>query len=320
MAINETAIGNDSVAITGTASAGERTLGIVGQGDSVGVKGVGKDWNGVEGISQSTIGGAGVFGANDTGAGVRGESKARFNPGVHGIHRGLEGPGVQGDAENGAGIVGISKTWLGVYGETNAPANAGAAGVLGEGKDGGDGVKGHATAQGKAGVAGFHLTNRGPGIFGKGSPAGRFEGNVEITGKLTIEGGIPLDIWLQKIVRLEQEVISLRHQLATHTHTSGGSVGGTQAVATIHVQIDLTGFSQSFATRRVTGGGFNANEAIVIKTTSAGVTEESSASAGPDGTYQQELSVPRTSPPKQYEVLAQGTSSGRVTNKAGYSV
>src|SRR4051812_29634989 len=101
MAINETATGNDSVAITGTASAGERTLGIVGQGDSVGVKGVGKGWNGVEGISQSTIGGAGVFGANDTGAGVRGESKARFNPAVHGIHRGVEGPGVQGDAENG---------------------------------------------------------------------------------------------------------------------------------------------------------------------------------------------------------------------------
>lgn len=204
MAINETATGNDSVAITGTASAGERTIGIVGQGDSVGVKGVGKAWNGIEGISQSTIGGAGVYGASDTGAGVRGESKARFNPAVHGIHKGVEGPGVQGDAENGSGVIGIGKTWLGVYGETHAPAAAGAAGVLGEGKDGGDGVKGHASGQGKAAVAGFHLTNKGPGIFGKGSPAGLFEGDVTITGNLTLQG-VSIQTWLQRIVQLEQQ-------------------------------------------------------------------------------------------------------------------
>lgn len=82
MAINETATGNDSVAITGTATAGERTLGIRGQGDSTGVQGIGKAWNGVEGFSQSTIGGAGVFGANDTGVGVWGESKAKFKPAI----------------------------------------------------------------------------------------------------------------------------------------------------------------------------------------------------------------------------------------------
>ena len=39
MAINETVTGNDSVAITGTASAGERTVGVKGIGDSVGVQG-----------------------------------------------------------------------------------------------------------------------------------------------------------------------------------------------------------------------------------------------------------------------------------------
>jgi hypothetical protein len=64
MAINETATGNDSVSITGTASAGERTIGVKGVGDSTGVHGEGKAWNGVEGVSQSTIGGSGVFGAN----------------------------------------------------------------------------------------------------------------------------------------------------------------------------------------------------------------------------------------------------------------
>jgi hypothetical protein len=184
--INETVTGNDSVAITGTASAGERTLGVKGIGDSTGVRGEGKAWNGVEGISQSTIGGAGVFGANDTGAGVRGQTKAQFNPGVHGIHIETEGPGIQGEADNGAGTIGISKTWIGVYGETNAPASAGASAVLGEGKDGGDGVKGHASGPGKAGVAGFQLANNGPGVFGssaqgsgvhgRGPTGGFFEG------------------------------------------------------------------------------------------------------------------------------------------------
>ena len=64
MPINETATGDDSVAITGSATGGERTVGILGQGDSDGVKGVGQKWHGVEGISHSTIGGFGVYGAN----------------------------------------------------------------------------------------------------------------------------------------------------------------------------------------------------------------------------------------------------------------
>jgi hypothetical protein len=182
MATNEQVTGNDSVAIIGTASAGERTLGIRGQGDSTGVQGVGKAWNGVEGISRSTIGGAGVFGANDTGVGVRGESRATYNPAIQGIHRGEGGSGVQGEAEKGTGVVGISKSWIGVYGESDG----GAVGVMGEGKATGDGVKGHASGPGKAAVCGFHLTNQGPGVFGKGAPAGRFEGDVEVTGDIRL--------------------------------------------------------------------------------------------------------------------------------------
>ncbi|MGV2391195.1 MAG UNVERIFIED_CONTAM: hypothetical protein LVR29_32840 [Microcystis novacekii LVE1205-3] len=57
---------------------------------AVGVRGDGETWHGVAGVSKSTTGGAGVFGVNDTGAGVRGESSAKFNPAVHGIHKGEE--------------------------------------------------------------------------------------------------------------------------------------------------------------------------------------------------------------------------------------
>ena len=219
MAITETATGNDSVAITGIASEGERTVGVVGQGDSVGVKGVGKGWHGVEGISQSTIGGFGVYGLNTAGGtGVVGESTGWM--GVFGKSESTTGGhGVMGEAV-GTGVAGVSKTWLGVYGESNAAANAGAAGVLGDGKDGGDGVKGYAKAQGKAGVAGFHLTNTGPGIFGKGSPAGLFEGDVTITGNVTLQG-VSIETWFQRVVQLEfgqlelvQRVSSLERRVA----------------------------------------------------------------------------------------------------------
>jgi hypothetical protein len=126
--------------------------GVMGKSDAVGVWGESRTWNGTAGISHSTTGGAGVY-----------------------------GEGVAG----GPGVMGISSKWIGVYGETRGSEN-GPAGVWGEGKEGGSGVKGHASGPGAAGVAGFHLTNRGPGIFGKGAPAGRFEGDVEVTGDIRL--------------------------------------------------------------------------------------------------------------------------------------
>jgi hypothetical protein len=83
-----------------------------------------------------------------------------------------------------AGIVGIGKSWVGVYGETNGARNVGPAGVWGEGKQSGDGVKGVTSAANAAGVAAFHLTNQGPGIFAQGAPAGLFNGDVTINGRL----------------------------------------------------------------------------------------------------------------------------------------
>lgn len=123
--------------------------GVHGVSRAAGVVGDSETWHGVAGISQSTTGGVGVYG------------------------------------EGEAGVQGIGRTWVGIYGETRGTEN-GPAAIWADGKEGGDGVKGHANGPGKAGVAGFHLSNRGPGIFGKGSPAGRFEGNLEVTG--TING------------------------------------------------------------------------------------------------------------------------------------
>lgn len=142
--------GNEEPAIHGV-SRGDAAIAVFGQGAAVGVRGDGGTWHGVAGISTSTTGGAGVNGSGHV------------------------------------GVQGVGSTWVGVYGETNGSEN-GPAAIWGEGKDGGDGVKGHANGPGKAGVIGIHLSNRGPGVFGRGNPAGRFEGDVIVTGDLVLEG------------------------------------------------------------------------------------------------------------------------------------
>jgi hypothetical protein len=127
MAISKTATGNDAVAVTGTASAGERTIGIKGVGDAVGLHGEGRDWHGVEGMSHSTIGWFGVFGANSAG---------------------------------GTGVGGVSEGWIGVYGESNS--TTGGAGVRGDHKASGTGVAGFGDA---VGVGIYGEGGRAAGFF-----------------------------------------------------------------------------------------------------------------------------------------------------------
>ena len=161
MAIEQTVTGDDSVAITGTAFPGERTIGVKGIGDATGVRGEGKRWNGVEGISTSTTGGVGVFGVNTAGGtGVIGESTTWM--GVYGKSESTTGgAGVMGEGV-GPGVIGTSKTWMGVYGKSES--TTGGVGVMGEG-----------------------VGPTGAGIYGKGERlAGYFEGDVEVTGDIRL--------------------------------------------------------------------------------------------------------------------------------------
>ena len=148
--LNNEVSGADETAIHGVSS-GEGGMAIFGQGAAVGVRGDGSSWHGVAGISTSTTGGAGVYGSG--------------NP--------------------GPGIIGTSTNWIGVYGETFGLEN-GPSAVMGDGKDGGVGVKGHANGAGIAAVAGYHISMQGPGIYGNGVPAGFFEGDVVVTGDIQL--------------------------------------------------------------------------------------------------------------------------------------
>jgi hypothetical protein len=174
--------------------------GVYGEGHT-GVGGVGLTWIGVYGETRGTENGpAGVWGeGREGGSGVKGHARAQNAAGVAGYHlaedvdggAGVLGESMRGHGVRGDGVVGVSgvgRRWIGVYGETDAPTEVGAAGVWGEGKETGDGVKGHANGPGKAAVVGIHLSTRGPGVFGRGNPAGLFEGNVVVTGDLILAG------------------------------------------------------------------------------------------------------------------------------------
>jgi hypothetical protein len=147
MAINETATGSNSVAITGTAD-GEKCVGLfgIGNGDGTGVKGEGT--------------GTGVWGIGHTWMGVYGNSESTTG-----------GAGVMGEAV-GPGVIGKSQTWHGVYGET--PSTTGGAGIWGEHKGNGSGVVGNSTS----GWGVFGTSANGN--------AGFFEGNVNVTKTLTV--------------------------------------------------------------------------------------------------------------------------------------
>lgn len=223
--VEATANGADEHAVVATADQGSAVHAVSHARFHAGIVGVNDnptDEAGIGIIGRSR--GAGVLGESETWHAVVGHSKS-----VTG------GFGVLGEAK-GTGVAGVSETWIGVYGETKGAA----AGVLGEGKELGDGVKGHASGPGKAAVAGFHLTNQGPGVFGRGNPAGQFEGNVVVTGGSISVNGAVLDpaAFAQKAAQLEQLVAQLSQRLsAVESQLNTASSNLTGRVSLLEVTV-----------------------------------------------------------------------------------
>lgn len=296
-------------AVLGTSTAPDQGMGVMGTATrGSGVIGTSVDW-------------IGVYGESNKFEGVRGTSKNKDHAGVVGTN---EAGGSAFYGEGSAGLIAVGKQWVGVYGETQAQPGVGSAGIWGDGKNGGDGVKGHASAPGKSGVAGFHLTNQGPGIFGKGSPAGFFEGNVNITGNLNVNGFIfmggdtvtPLASWIVRIRNLEAEIADLRRLIST-----GHPSGSTTTSATIGVE--LTPQSGAFNNLRIFGNGFQPNEPIEINVTStstsgSGGSNIGTATADSLGRFNHTIGVSCPSGMQTtHTAFARGITSGRISNKAG---
>ena len=197
--------------------------GVRGEG-GVGVSGLGSTWIGVYGETNAAAeaGAAAVWGdGKATGDGVKGVATGAGKAAVCGFHQGPDGSvgyGVFGQSAGGrgvhgegqVGVAGIGQVWIGVYGETNAIPEVGSAGVWGDGKTTGDGVKGVAKGPGKAAVCGFQLGNNGSGVYGEGAPAGHFNGDVIVTGDIKLAGADVAEQFHLRVRRLHQAASSLR--------------------------------------------------------------------------------------------------------------
>jgi hypothetical protein len=133
-----------------------------------------------------------------------------------------KGNGISGSSESATGVRGDSASSYGVWGSTNSPYQGGpgaVAGVWGENRGSGIGVKG--TSQGGDGVTGYSSSSAHAGVsavndsgsFGlraRGTPAGHFEGDLKVTGKIM---GPEWDQMLQRITALEQQVNTLAQKM-----------------------------------------------------------------------------------------------------------
>lgn len=134
---------------------------------------------------------------------VIGVARPTAKVGILGVHKANgaavagfseSGEGVRAESEGSNGILGVGAL-NGVVGETKANVHSG---VLGLHKGGGRGVSGLSEAPG------------GIGVWGSGAHlAGKFEGNVEVTGTLSVGGE---DI-LQRLSVLQQQLEKLIERL-----------------------------------------------------------------------------------------------------------
>jgi len=175
------------------AGVSENFVGVWGESHSPGQPGVfgrSPNWQGVHGESTNQ---AGVAGFSTNFVGVWGESQSKGHPGVFG--KSTDWNGVYGESENQAAVAGISKNFVGVWGESHS---AGYAGVLGKSTDW-NGVYGESTNQAAVvgvstnfdGVWGMSHSPDHAGVSGhndKGGLAAYFEGNVVVTGDISLSG------------------------------------------------------------------------------------------------------------------------------------
>ncbi|HEY2495477.1 MAG TPA: hypothetical protein VGK24_00280 [Candidatus Angelobacter sp.] len=124
-------------------------------------------------LSGNNDNGNSVIGTSKVGIGVWGGSQ--INTGTGG--ESVSGNGVHGISDSGTGVAGVSNTFRGVSGSSQTNA-----GVYGESQTF-DGVFGVSNNLAAAGVSGHNKP---------GGLAGYFEGNVEVTGDVSVDGDLTL--------------------------------------------------------------------------------------------------------------------------------
>jgi hypothetical protein len=202
------ATSDSAVAVFGNSNSGAGVVGVTQSEatDGIGVQGISTFGLGVHG---HCAGGTGVWGETTGGTGVKGSTLT--GSGIHGSSR--QGTGVMGESETGSGVQGTSGSGPGILGIADSN-NTGSFGVEGRSPSG-HGVHGFSThfigvsgesdtsvgVSGKGGSIGvMGVTHSGDGVLAESAVgtgllarsteglAGRFVGNVQVDGNLSVTG------------------------------------------------------------------------------------------------------------------------------------
>ncbi len=192
---------------SGSGSSGGPLFEVINTGVGSSVRGESTSGWGVIGIATS---GSGIYGASDSGPGVRGIS-GTSGSGVDGSS--ASGSGVRGVSTSGSGVGGFSTSGSGIYGASDSGRGVRGFSDTSDGVDGtsnsGNGVYGQSTTLdgvagrgGRWGVSGFtgggtawgYLGGSTTGVYGNAggvltNSAGIFDGDVDVNGTLTKNGG-----------------------------------------------------------------------------------------------------------------------------------
>src|SRR6266567_2882659 len=172
--------GSGPIGVSGIGSRATTTnpsIGVSGScDDGIGVHGFSKINSGVDGQS---ISGAGVDGRSKTGIGVDGNSESNTG----GFGQSTSGIGVHGNSESNTGVFGQSPSKIGVHGLSES--NTGAFGQSTSG------FAVHGFSESNTGV--FGQSTSGIAVHGHSESglAGRFDGDVQVTGNLSATGTKP---------------------------------------------------------------------------------------------------------------------------------
>jgi hypothetical protein len=174
--------------------------------------------------------GPGVLGQSNTGVGVSGQSLGFADP--HTPNR-PPSDGVRGEGSNGVHGLGYQN---GVLGECTGLSQG--IGVKGTSTSG-DGIQGTSTSRAHAGVAGINDSG-GAGVAARGTPAGLFEGNIEVT------GDISGPLWSQTVSRiavLENQATALVNQLKGMSDQLNSLLSRADRQQPVLYNVDLAGLT-----------------------------------------------------------------------------
>lgn len=204
----------------------------------------------MSGIS-GTATGAGEIGASGDSLlfeGVRGTSHAAYHGGVVGINDDPSdnaGAGVYGESAKGEGVRGISHSPF--HGAIVGTCDNSGQGVFGESAQG-EGVRGVSHSPSHGGVVGTNDHLQGVGVFGQGGRlAGQFEGAVEVTGALTVQGS---------------DIVARIHALEAQTQANAALMG---RIASLEARMNtLQGQLNALQNREVSDVSGIANSLITL--------------------------------------------------------